>query len=60
MTPIDLLTQAHWTEHPDHALPEGLLEIGDGGYISDELTGLKVRLDARLTPTGTRNISTLA
>jgi hypothetical protein len=52
MAQTDLLTDTHWTEHPDHALPEGLLKVGEGGNISIELTGLKVRMSARVYPDG--------
>lgn len=45
----------HWAEHPDHALPEGLLEIAEGDDISPELTGLKVTLSARTYPNGPEN-----
>jgi hypothetical protein len=52
MPAINLTTDTHWTEHPDHALPAGLLEIGEGGNISVELTGLRVRMSARAYPDG--------
>src|ERR1700688_712666 len=52
MTEANLLTESHWTEHPDHALPLGLLDVGDGGNISIELTGLRVRMGARTYPDG--------
>jgi hypothetical protein len=52
MTETNLLADAHWSEHPDHALPEGLLDVEEGGNISIELTGLKVRMSARAYPDG--------
>jgi len=43
----------HWVEHPEHALPEGLLEFAEGESISIELSGLRVRLSAQKYPDGT-------
>ena len=51
-THMNTSVETNWTEHPDHALPEGLLEVGAGGNISIELTGLKVRMSARAYPGG--------
>jgi len=42
----------HWAEHPDRALPEGLLEFAEGESISIELSGLRVRLSTQKYPDG--------
>jgi len=52
MNEVNLPTEPHWADHPDHALPAGLLDVGDGGNISSELTNLKVRMGARIYPNG--------
>lgn len=52
MTAPGSFTDAHWAEHPDYALPEGLLATGEGETVSDELTGLSVRMSARVYPDG--------
>jgi hypothetical protein len=52
MPEVPVAQSTQWTEHPDHALPAGLLEIGEGGTISVELTSLPVRMSARIYPNG--------
>ncbi len=52
MSAPDSFADVHWTEHPENALPAGLLEIEEGGNISVELTSLRVRMSVRVYPDG--------
>jgi len=53
--PMNTEIETNWAEHPDHALPEGFLDVEDGECISAELAGLKVRMSARIYPDGTEH-----
>jgi hypothetical protein len=41
-----------WSEHPDHLVPEHILEGAQCGTLSDEFTSLHVSLSARSLPSG--------
>jgi hypothetical protein len=44
--------QVQWSEHPDHLVPDHILEGAKCGTLSDEFTSLHVSLSVRRLPSG--------